>query len=201
MAAASAPAPAPFPEGDPRNAKYFENLAALEHSKGKTEAEDKRGREETESQYKYNTEQLQGNERNAVRGNMNTANSQGLLQSGLLAGRQAQTQVQYGQKEHALSESRRQAVERYNRQDQSAREGYERARTGALTKAEIEARNSLLANPPAPPPPPPEPGPYPKAEALVAQKFPGGINEQHQWIKEHSKYSPLRNAASKKAVG
>jgi hypothetical protein len=189
---------APFPEGDPRNAKYAENLAALEHSKGKVEAEDKRGREETESQYKYNTEQLQGGERLAVRGNMNTANNQGLLQSGLLAARQGQTQVTYGQKEHTLSEGRRKAVEQYNRNDMTAKETYEKDKSAALTNAAIEAKNSLLANPPAPPP---EPGPYPKAEALVAQKFPGGINEQHQWIKEHAKYSPLRNAASKKAVG
>jgi hypothetical protein len=154
MAEAASTGPAsPFPEGDPRNAKYFENLAALEHSKGRTEAEDAKGREEAASTYKYGTEQLQKQEPLALKANTNRANTEGLATSGILAQRQGVTQTGYAGKEHTLGESRRTAVERFNRGDQLAREGYAEKAKSALTNAEIEARANLEKNPPAAQPP------------------------------------------------
>lgn len=149
--AAAVPSAIPFPEGDPRNSVYSKELAALEHTRGQEEAADKLANEESASQYKYGTEQLQKQEPLAIKANINRANSEGLLQSGVLAQRQGQTQVQYQGKEHSLTQARQTAVNKYNLGQFNAEQKFQDAQAVALAKAEEEAKRELLANPPQPP--------------------------------------------------
>jgi hypothetical protein len=139
----------PFPEGDPRNAAYFENIGKLEQARGLVENEDIRLRGEANKTAQYNISQLQKAEPLSLKNNANRANTEGLATSGILGARQGQTQTQYAGKEYTVGQARTKAIEATTRADERARERFNEGQKGALQKATEEAKTNLLANPPA----------------------------------------------------
>ena len=139
---------------DPRDATYYANEAAAEHIKGRIEGEDKYGRENAESQYGYGESQVAKARPLALRADINKANTEGLLQSGQEAQRRGQVLTGFLGKEHALGETRRNAVEGFNRKDATARESFTDAMATQLAAAQERAKANLVANPPAEPPAP-----------------------------------------------
>lgn len=140
-------APTPFPEGDPRNAKYFENLAALEHGYQKSLAEGAETRANARTNAEYATGQIAKAEPEGFRNLRNRANSEGLLQSGVLAGRTGTLASSYGARRYAITHGLQEREGRISRGEQAAKERFELGRSGAATRALEEGKATALANP------------------------------------------------------
>lgn len=135
---------------NPLDATYYANLAQLNFQKENTLAQNKRGREQTNANSAYSKGQLTRQEPLKLQGNRNTANSQGLLESGQLAQRQGQTQTDYATKQNRIGEQRRSAIERFNESDQNAGKGYLLGAQKAEAESFQRSKEALLANPPVP---------------------------------------------------
>lgn len=135
----SVPAATPFPEGDPRNAKYFENLAALEHTLNNTLAGDQQALEDAGASYKYGTGELDRQLPLTLQATRNTANSQGLLESGQLAQRAGSVEAKYAAQRGQLTSNYQSQVDRINQSEHSAQESFNLGRTRSATEAREEA--------------------------------------------------------------
>jgi hypothetical protein len=172
---------------NPLNATYYANLAALQFQKEQALAQDKAGRAKAEAGFKYGMSQYEKAEPLRLTGNRNTANSQGLLESGQLAKRQGETQTEYTTKEARLAETRKAAIERYNEGDKRAEDAYSVGQNKALAESTEQARKETEANPPVPVQTAPPSGP-PQPPQVVG-------------IKAQPNSSAVRKAAAQKAVG
>jgi hypothetical protein len=105
---------------NPFYATFWANQAALNFSTEKALAEDARGQRDTNAIYEYNRGLNNRAEPLKLTANQNTANSQGLAESGVLAKTQGQTQTNYAEKDARLSESRRNAIEKYQEGERNA---------------------------------------------------------------------------------
>lgn len=188
----------------PLNATYYANLAALEFAKAQALGADKAGRAQTETQYKYNQEQLQKAEPLRLTANRNNANSSGILESGQLAKRQGEAQTDYTGKEGQLANTRRAAIEKYNQGDKSAEDAFRVGQNKALAESTEQSKKELLENPPQ------VQGSYPTPAAQAASTAPtqaGGVvpytsNQPGAgFVKVGQPLKALRAAAAKKAVG
>lgn len=133
----------PFPEGDPRNAKYFENLAALEHTLNNTLAADKQDLTDAQSAYNYSTGELERQLPLTLRATRNTANAHGLLESGQLAQAAGGVEAKYAQQRGRLASGLQASENKVHQAEQSAREafnlGRQRDAVTALEEGKTEA--------------------------------------------------------------
>jgi hypothetical protein len=150
-------APTPFPEGDPRNAKYFETLAALEHTLKDTLATDEASLAAAKASYEYNTGQLDRQLPLTMQATRNTANSQGLLESGQLAQRAGTVEAKYAAQRGRLTSLMQQTEGRITNAERAATEAFNLNRTRSASTAreeglkglEQEAPNAQTATPAA----------------------------------------------------
>ena len=141
-AAPTAPA-TPFPEGDPRNAKYFENLAALEHTLNNTLASDQQDRTDALSAYNYSAGELERELPLSLQTTRNTANAHGLLESGQLAQAAGGVEAKYAAQRGKLVSGLQSEENKLNQNETSAREGFNLGRSKAATAALEEGKTEL----------------------------------------------------------
>ncbi len=140
------------PIGDPRDALFYSNEAALNFQRENALANQKVAREGAESNYRYGAGQLRRAQPLRLTASRNQANSQGLAESGILAQRQGQIQTDYASKGSRLGEIRKAAVDRATKGEQEANRGYELGVGKNLEEATERGRARLEANPPTPEP-------------------------------------------------
>lgn len=109
---------------NPFYATFWANQAALNFSTEKALAEDQKAQRETNATYEYNRGLNARAEPLRLTANRNSANSQGLAESGVLAKTQGQTQTQYAEKGARLNETRRNAIEKYQEGERNATTQY-----------------------------------------------------------------------------
>lgn len=150
MAAGSAtPATSsPFPEGDPRNATYFQNLAALEHQYNTTLAGDEEALRGAKTNAEYQTNLLAKQEPIGLESLRSRANSEGLLHSGVLAVRAGALQSSYAAKRFAVTSKLQDTEGKVQRLEQGARARREGTEATDTQKALSENYNSLLKEQP-----------------------------------------------------
>jgi hypothetical protein len=93
---------------------YYAELAKLNFSNQKAQAEAQRGKALTEANYAYNRGSALRAEPLKLTANRNAANTAGLAESGVLAKQQGQIQTQATQGLGRLAEQRRTAIENFN---------------------------------------------------------------------------------------
>jgi hypothetical protein len=128
MAEGQAPAPLTYPSqssADPFSATFYANQAALELSRNTTLAGDQLSRRLENASSEYSQGVNDRAEPRALTANRNTANSQGLAESGVLAQRQGVTQTGYAQKDASIQAARRAAIERLNTGENAAVKSFE----------------------------------------------------------------------------
>ncbi len=103
-------------------AKYYELASGLELSTRLAQTNATLGRATANAGYQYGRGNLLRAEPQRIKANMNSANSQGLAESGQLAKAQTQTQGEYSQKQLALSNQRAEAIKRANLGESQAKE-------------------------------------------------------------------------------
>ena len=106
---------------DPFSASFYANQAALQFSEENVLASDQKATRDANSTYAYNRGVDARAEPLALTKNQNAANTAGLAESGVLAKTQGQTQTGYAQKEGRLGETRRNAVEKYQQSENTAK--------------------------------------------------------------------------------
>jgi hypothetical protein len=109
---------------NPFYATFWANQAALNFSTEKALAEDQRDQREANATYEYNRGLNARAEPLRLTANRNSANTQGLAESGVLAKTQGQTQTQYAEKGARLNETRRNAIEKYQEGERNATTQY-----------------------------------------------------------------------------
>jgi hypothetical protein len=205
-----------FGAGDPRNAKYFENLAALEHAYNTTLA----GDQETLANDKTNAEYQQGlltkAEPGTYKANQAKANAGGILESGVNAGRRGTIASQYGQKRYTITHGLQENEGRLRKADETAKYTYESGRGKAANEALSEGYKALLEQQPnesapkAPTPPAQQQainqGVKPGAGGVVPYEGGGvrvGMAQPPRVIGQRAQPNSVgvRKAAAKKAVG
>src|SRR5207302_1526998 len=99
MAAAAPTNPAAaFPAGDPRNALYAQNLAALEHQYTTANAGIEEGLKNARSNAEFSQRQTGPQETLGYQANQSKANNEGLLTSGINAQRRGTLAANYANK-------------------------------------------------------------------------------------------------------
>jgi hypothetical protein len=136
-------APTPFPEGDPRNAKYFETVAQLEHQLNNGLAGDQQDLVAAKAAYDYSTGQLDRQLPLTLRGTRDTANSQGLLESGQLAQRTGTVESRYAAQRGQMTSRFQQEENRVHQAESSANENFNLGRSRAAQNAREEAKAQL----------------------------------------------------------
>jgi hypothetical protein len=136
-------APTPFPEGDPRNGKYFENLAALEHQLSNSLAGDKQDLTSAQANYDYSTGQLDKQLPLTLQTTRNTANNQGLLESGQLAQRAGSVESKYAEQRGRLTANLQAEQNHVQQAENSASESFNLGRGRAAQTAREEAKTQL----------------------------------------------------------
>lgn len=185
------PAPTPFPEGDLRNGKYFENLAALEHQLGNSLAGDKQDLEGAQSAYNYNTGELDRQLPVTLQNTRNTANSQGLLESGQLAQRAGTVESKYAAQRGRLTSNLQAEENKVHQAEASANESFQLGRGKAAQTSREEGLTGLEKegpNEPAPAAAPAAPLTAPQALKVVA-------------VRAQPNSRAVRKQAAKKVVG
>lgn len=147
---ADAPA-SPFPAGDPRSATYNDQLASLLHQQESALAGDEARRTEARASSKYGISQLNMAEPRALTSEQNTANSQGLAESGINAQRRGALQSGYVSKRGQIASKLQTTEGTINRSEQQARESYGLGVKSAADKAVEQYRAELLAANPTTP--------------------------------------------------
>jgi hypothetical protein len=137
-------------ESNPFSAAFWANQAALNFSTERMLAEDQRGVRDANTSYEYNRGVNERAEPLKLTANRNSANTQGLAESGVLAKTQGLTQTDYAQKNQRLAETRRNAIEKFQEgeRDTVTKYGLETANKAAAANAEYA--KELEENPPPP---------------------------------------------------
>jgi|SRR6185437_4782687 len=184
-------APTPFPEGDPRNGKYFENLAALEHQLSNGLAADQQDLAAAQSAYDYSTGQLDRQLPLTLQTTRNTANSQGLLESGQLAQRAGSVESKYAAQRGRLTSNLQAEQNKIHQAEASANESFNLGRTRAAQQAREEGLTGLEKE-----------NPNEQAPAARVPTAPGlRVVGQHAQPITGAKVRAVRKQAAKRAVG
>jgi hypothetical protein len=133
---------------NPFFATFWANEAALNFQTENALAEDQRDTRNANSSYEYNQGINQRAEPLKLTANRNAANTQGLAESGVLAKTQGVTQTQYAQKGQRLSETRRNAVEKYQDAENKAVTANALDTSKYVAAAQAEGLKALEENPP-----------------------------------------------------
>lgn len=147
-APAGDPGATPFPQGDPRNAKYFENLAALEHALSNTLASDQQSLADAQSAYNYSTGELAHQLPLTLQTTRNTANAHGLLESGQLAQAAGSVEAKYAAQRGKLASTLQSDANKINQNEHSAQEAFNLGRVKAANAAREEALKQTEAEAP-----------------------------------------------------
>lgn len=156
--------PTVFGGNDPRGSEYAANQAALEHQYETTLAGDKETLQNNRTNAAYQRSLIAQQEPNSYKANQQRANSEGLLESGVNAGRRGNLQAGFVNQGTSISQKMTQAEARRTAADNIAREG----ESDATNKNLAAYNNDKLrweAEHPVVPPPAPEAAPAPAAGA------------------------------------
>jgi hypothetical protein len=137
-----------FPAGDPRNALYAENLAALEHIWQREKAGSEEGLSQARSKATYRQGRLGQAEPGTYKVNQERANSGGVLESGINAKRRGGIAADYANKRYEVTQGLKEYEEGSQRRAKEGEERYNEGRAKAGTRAEVEGREYLERNPP-----------------------------------------------------
>jgi hypothetical protein len=137
-----------FPAGDPRNAFYAENLAALEHQRGREKAGSEEGLSQARSKATYRQGLLGQAEPGTYKVNQERANSGGVLESGINAKRRGGIAADYANKRYQVTQGLKEYEEGSQRREKGSQERYTEGRAKAGTQAEVQGREYLERNPP-----------------------------------------------------
>src|SRR5580692_6928612 len=137
-----------FPAGDPRNAQYFQTLAALEHAYNTTLAGDKEALTNDKSNSEYQQTLLTKAEPGTYKTNQAKANAGGILESGVNAGRRGTIATQYAQKRYTVQHGLQENEGKIRHGEEEAKYKLEGGRSEAANKALSEGYNSLLKESP-----------------------------------------------------
>ena len=137
-----------FPAGDPRNAKYFENLTALEHAYNTTLGGDKEALSKDKTNAEYQQSLLTKAEPGTYAANRAKANAGGILESGVNAARRAMIASQYAQKRFAISHGLQEKEGALRKIDEGAQYTRESGRGKAANEALGEGYKALLEQQP-----------------------------------------------------
>ncbi len=184
-----------YPEGDPRNAEYFENVAALKHIYEGRQAETAEGRANARTNAGYATGQIGKQEPLGFRNLRNRASKEGLTHSGIEGGRTGNLASQYGARRYAVTHGLQEQENRYTTAERQAKERLEGGEHDAATRALEQRKQWLLENPnaaveesmmankpaaaaPKPPAPPKAPSvpSVPTARVIGRQRKTGGVH-------------------------
>ena len=198
----AAPAPptnpaAAFPNGDPRNALYASNLAALEHQYNTTLAIDQESLKNYRANSEYSQRLIGNQEPLGYQANQNKANTEGLLNSGINASRRGTLAANYANRRFAITKGLQQNEGRIKAAEQRAKEGLDIGKSNLATKTLAEGYKELLAEPQTTPEPAatgytppgviPQPGvSYPNlpAEGAKYRVGPAGSGRPIQWSRD-----------------
>lgn len=192
---------------DPSNpfyATFWANQAALNFSTERILAQEQRATSEANASYAYGRGVNQRAEPLRLTANQNSANSQGLAESGVLAKNQTQTQVDYSQKNQRLQEARRSAVERAQEGERNAVTSYGLDTAKDVAAAQQEGLKEQLENPSSPEgSKPANPG---GVRTVAGPPGPGGVvpyteTSRRGSVAVGSATRAAREQARKKAVG
>jgi hypothetical protein len=167
----------PFPEGDPRNAKYFETLGALEHTLNNTLATDEKTLADARASYNYTTGELDHNLPLKLQTTRNTANAHGLLESGQLAQAAGGVEAKYAGERakqlFGLQGKEDELAQNVNAAQETANSGRQKAATSALEEGKTELEKEVTGAPAATPAAPKAPAPTvvgQRAQLLTASR-------------------------------
>lgn len=132
-----------YPEGDPRNAEYFENIASLQHIYERQQSEGAEGRANARTNAKYAEGQIGKQEPLGFRNLRNRAGKEGLTHSGILGGRTGGLASQYAARRYGVTHGLQEAENRYTRGEQRNKERLEGGEHDAATRA-LEQRKQWL---------------------------------------------------------
>ena len=135
---------------DPFSASFYANQAALQFSEQNILAEDQRATSDTNATYAYNRGLDVRAEPQTLQKNQSAANTAGLAESGVLAKTQGLAQTGYAEKEGHLSEARRNAVEKTQQSENTAKGNFALG-TNKNVAAETERVMKEQAATPSPP--------------------------------------------------
>jgi hypothetical protein len=135
---------------NPYSASFYATQAALQFSEENILAAQQRAQRQTNSSYEYGRSLNTRAAPLALQRNQNSANSQGLAESGVLAKTQGQTQTQFAEKGARLNEARRNAIER-SQQAESTAKGEFALKTNQNIAAESERQAAAAQASPPPP--------------------------------------------------
>ena len=198
---------------NPFTAQFWAQVNALNLSTAREMAREQQATRQTNAAYEYNRGVNARAEPQRLTANRNTANTQGLAESGVLANRQGQTQTGYAQKGARLNETRANAVKRFQTNEKGITEKYGADIGVALAAQQEKGVPTAEAEgaQPTTPGPAPTPGvPQPGAAGNLGKwtNVPGGSvrinNAQGPRIisgqRQPTTLSP-RKAAARRAVG
>jgi hypothetical protein len=135
---------------DPFTASFYANQAALQFSEENLLADDQRATRQANNSYEYNRGLNARQEPLALTKNRNAANTQGLAESGVLAKQQGQTQTAYAEKQGRLGETRRNAIEKYQQSESTAKANYALGTNKNVVAEQERQLKEAQANPPQP---------------------------------------------------
>ncbi len=186
--------PGALSEGDPRNAEYFENIAAIQHIYERQKSEAAEGRANAKTNAAYSESQLTKQEPGGFRNLRNRAGKEGLTHSGILGGRTGNLASQYAARRYGITHGLQETENRLTRGEQRAKESAESGEHNAVTRALEQRKQWLLENPnaavelgmmnkpaaaaaaPKPPAPPKAPSAVPTAKVIGRQPRTGGVH-------------------------
>lgn len=161
------------PTVSPYDAKYYEQLANLKHQEQNALSSDQASLKEAESGYNYATGQLDTQLPVSLRETRNTANNQGLLESGVLGQRAGSVEAKYAASRGRLTTELQEKQNRISENEKQAGEARAGGESSAATEA-IERQRAQdeqnAVNDYAPPPAAPA-APVPKGPRVVSQKL------------------------------
>jgi hypothetical protein len=216
MAAAAAPPPtnpaAAFAAGDPRNAEYGENIAALEHAYNTTLAGDAETLGDAKSNAAYQRSLIGQAEPGGYRSEADKASSGGILESGVNAQNRATLASKYADQRFKVAKSLQETTDKVNKANANAEYTLNSGKSKAATKALGEGYKELLANAPneeapAAPPTPTNPG---ATRVNTGPPVAGGVQPHEESLPgggvvrvgmPQKPQVAVRKAAAKKAVG
>jgi hypothetical protein len=137
-----------FGAGDPRNALYFSNLAALEHQKANSLSGIAEQRNLARANTKYGEGQLTQHEPGSYKANAHRANQGGILESGVNAERRGTIGSEYANKRYQLTHGLQENEGRFNKGEQEANTRFADEKANIGNKALAEGYSALLNNPP-----------------------------------------------------
>ncbi len=138
---------AAFPAGDPRNAEYGENVAALLHQREGRKAQLIAGRGRNQANSKYRESLLSQNEPETYKANERRANRGGLLESGINQRRRGGIATDYANKRFSVQRALTEGEENIDRENAQAEENYNTGVAKAATQALGAGYKNLLENP------------------------------------------------------